>query len=88
MKQGNVYNARKKQRGCRALPIILMAALGLSSCLNHLVKVDPITLGNSSGGKTTVYFKDADHDELVLSITDKRSDLWDTNANIADCFHP
>lgn len=88
MKQRNVYNERKKQRGCRALSIILMAALGLSSCMNHLVKVDPITLGNSSGGKTTVYFKDADHDELVLSITDKRSDLWDTNANIAIFYKP
>ena len=88
MKQGNVYNARKKRRGYRALPIILMVALGLSSCLNYLVKVDPITLGNSSGGKTTVYFKDTNHDALFLSITDKRSDLWDTNANIAIFYKP
>lgn len=88
MKQRNGYNERKKQRGCRVLPIILMVALGLSSCLNYLVKVDPITLGNSSGGKTTVYFKDADHDELVLSITDKRSDLWDTNSIIAIFYKP
>ncbi len=70
------------------LPIILMAALGLSSCLNHLVKVEPITLGNSSGGKTTVYFKDTNHDELFLSITDKHSDLWDSNANIAIFYKP
>lgn len=88
MKQGKGYNEHKKQQGYRTLPIIMIAVLGLSSCLNHLVKVEPITLGNSSGGKTTVYFKDANHDELVLSITDKRSDLWDTNANIAIFYKP
>lgn len=88
MKQKNGYNERKKRRGYRALPIILMVALGLSSCLNYLVKVEPITLSNSSGGKTTVYFKDTNHDALFLSITDKRSDLWDTNANIAIFYKP
>ena len=35
-----------------------------------------------------MYFKDANHDELFLSITDKRSDLWDTNANIAIFYKP
>ncbi len=53
-----------------------------------LIKVVPITVANHSRGKTTVYFKDTDHDELFLSTNADRSDLWDTNANIAILYKP
>ena len=71
--------------------VYLLAAvtcLIFSGCINLLVKVYPIELGNHSGGKTTVYFKDTDHDELFLSTNGSRSDLWDTNANIAIFYKP
>ena len=55
---------------------------------SRLVKVLPVTVANHSGGKTTVYFKDTDHDELLLSTDAERSDLWDTNFNIAIFYKP
>ena len=54
----------------------------------RLVKVVPITVANHSGGEATVYFKDTDHDVLFLSTNADRSDLWDTNANIAIFYKP
>lgn len=62
--------------------------LGCSFLDHLLVKVIPIRLGNSSGGETTVYFKDTNHDELILSTNGKRSDVWDTNSNIAIFYKP
>ena len=52
------------------------------------VKVYPIEVGDHSGGKTTIYFKDNDHDELFLSTHGSHSDLWDTTANIAIFYKP
>ena len=72
---------------CAALlSLVLMTAC---TFLDHiLVKVEPITIGNSSGGKTTVYFRDTNHDELFLSTIGKHNDLWDTTANIAIFYKP
>ena len=76
-------------RRCVTGLIVLTSILGLTSCIDNItVKVKPITVGNSSGGKTTVYFRDNDHDELFLSTTNKHSELWDTNANIAILYKP
>ena len=70
----------------------MVCALGMmTSCniLDHItVKVEPITIGNHSGGETTVYFRDNNHDELFLSTTGKYNDLWDTTINIAILYKP
>ena len=65
--------------------VLLLRGIGSSS---RLVEVKPITLGNGHGGETTVYFRDANHDELFLSTTGNRSDLWDSCDNIAIFYKP
>ena len=70
----------------------IVCALGMmTACtfLDHITtKVEPITIGNHSGGETTVYFRDNDHDMLFLSTTGKYNDLWDTTINIAILTKP
>lgn len=71
--------------------LVIVACILFSGCDfldSRLVKVVPVTVANHSGGKTTVYFKDTDHDVLFLSTDAERSDLWDTNFNIAIFYKP
>ena len=76
----------KRKHGLLLLLAIVCFLYGSCDCL--LVKVYPIKISNCSGGKTTIYFKDTDHDELFLSTNGRRSDLWDTNTNIAIFYKP
>jgi hypothetical protein len=85
----NTLLKNKALQKCGILLLVLVVSLSLTSCLNNLlVKVEPITVGNSSGGKTTVYFRDTDHDVLFLSTIGKHSDVWDTTFNIAILYKP
>ena len=93
MRYGDMNSNRANRPKYRRLGLFIVAVTCLlfGGCffLDLLtVKVLPIDLGNSSGGKTTVYFKDTDHDELFLSTNADRSDVWDTTANIAIFYKP
>ena len=68
---------------------LALAAMTACTFLDHITtKVEPITIGNSSGEKTTVYFRDNNHDELFLSTMGKYNVLWDTTINIAIFYKP
>lgn len=101
MEQQTVLNEHSKQEeplmhtaGSKhgfGLVLVAVVCMLFSSCDfldSCLIKVIPVIVSNHSGGKTTVYFRDSDTDELFLSTTGKRSDLWDTNANIAIFYKP
>ena len=71
------------------LILILFSAFGFTSCIDALlVKIEPITVKNSDGGESTVYFRDGDHDELFLSTTDNIHELGDSCDNIAVFYKP
>ena len=85
----NTLLKNKALQKCGILLLVLVVSLSITSCLNNLlVKVEPITVGNSSGGKTTVYFRDTNHDVLFLSTIGKHSDVWDTTFNIVILYKP
>ena len=87
----NTNRANTPNRRRVGLLIVAVTCILFSGCffLDLLtVKVLPVTVGSRFGGKKTVYFKDADGDELFLSINGERSNLWDTNANIAILYKP